>query len=217
VTRFLFDGGIGVHRTRILILVFGLFVGLLIPGYCWAFSDNSTLEVFSGQFVIRQETFQANGVYVCRPLPLDEKIMDILRNNNIYSLNAYVKWVSKNIMYAEDENGDEWLSPEETLERRYGDCEDYAFLNQAVLQVFGYQSKVIAMEGIDNSHAICVFKYKEIYYWIDNSTLKKTTAKSLAGLRRHLFKVYGYRKVFSLNFKDKDRERTTNISGYSFQ
>jgi len=51
--------------------------------------------------------------------------------------------VHRLIHYTRDKEGeDHWQSPEETLERRRGDCEDMAFLLQDRLKQRGYDSVV---------------------------------------------------------------------------
>ncbi len=201
---------------KILVIV-AFLGGMTISSSCWASPDSYSLENLPRRFVIRQETFQNNGVYVCRPVPIDKKIMDLLSNNNIHSLNDYMKWVADNIDYFKDKNGDEWLSPEETLIRKQGDCEDYAFLNEAVLRVFGYKPEIIAMQGANGGHAICIFKDRDMYCWIDNSVLKKTKARSLSELQKHLFSVYGYKRVFSLSSHKKNSGKLSNLSDNFFQ
>jgi len=54
-----------------------------------------------------------------------------------------------------------WQSPKETLVLKTGDCEDFAFLAQALLNEIGISSSVISIqhmkEGKQKGHAICVF------------------------------------------------------------
>jgi hypothetical protein len=52
------------------------------------------------------------------------------------------------IRYADDEGGDYWQSPDETIARGTGDCEDQAFYLHHLLGIKGLESEVIF--GIEN-------------------------------------------------------------------
>lgn len=80
-----------------------------------------------------------------------------------------MKWLKRNIKYRSDldAHGQEsyWQTPEETMVLRAGDCEDYAFLAQAMLKQIGVDSTVISVvhgsKFFDNgAHALCVFPSK---------------------------------------------------------
>lgn len=159
---------------------------------------------FDRSLVIRQETYETNGIRIYRPVPLDERIMNIVVNNNIRSFEDYIHWLQENIKYARDEEGDYWLSPEETLRRKRADCEDYTFLNAAVLRVLGYQPKTLAMGGLGGNHAICVFEENGYYSWIDNAKLKRTQAQSMPEFAKYLFAEYGCAYLLQLNLETKD-------------
>lgn len=163
--------------------------------------ENTT---FIKDLVIRQQWYEANGICVSRPVPLDEKILDIIIVNNIISFEDYARWLQKNIRYKEDKAEDHWSTPEETLKNRCGDCEDYAFFNEAVLRVLGYQPKVLTMGGIGFHHAICVFEENGRYAWIDNAELKRTTAESMLEFAQYLFTKYGACYLLTLNLKARD-------------
>ena len=152
---------------------------------------------FIGDFVIRHEKYKTGKALVSRPVPTDMAVLDVLKGNNIRSIESYVQWLQGHIEYRVDEALDTWSFPEETLERKYGDCEDYAFLNAAVLRVLGYQPKVlaigmlrVAMGRFLGSHAICVFEKDGKYLWFDNGTLKKTKASSLDEFAKYIFAEY---------------------------
>lgn len=165
------------------------------------------------KLVIRQETYSANGISVCRPLPLDIEILDLINKNNIRSVEDYADWVKKNIRYEKDKGKDTWAAPQITLKRKYGDCEDYAFLNAAVLCVLGYQPKVLAMKGLTGCHAICVFQENGYYFWIDNTELKKTSTRTFADFGRYLHDEYGCNRLLVLK---QEVERQNSVSSSSF-
>ena len=159
---------------------------------------------FIKKLVVRQEMFRTNGICVSRPVPLDEKILDILTINNIVSFEDYSRWLKNNIQYKKDERGDQWSTPEETLKNRCADCEDYAFFNQAVLRLLGHQVQVLAMGGLGFRHALCAFEEYGRYYWIDNTELKRTEAESISELAQHFFNKYGACYLLSLNLETRD-------------
>ena len=75
------------------------------------------------------------------------------------------QWLQDNFKYkAEEFLQDYWQTPEETLELKTGDCEDFAFL---VLYILNQQTKpkeayfVLIDSGEVDSHAICVFKKED--------------------------------------------------------
>ena len=105
----------------------------------------SCVAVFTGDFVIRQETVRLGSVFVARPSEIDTQIAGFLGTHNIKTLDEYAMWLTKNIAYRADAAGDIWSSPKETLDRLYGDCEDYALLSAAVLRVLGYESKIMVL------------------------------------------------------------------------
>lgn len=62
----------------------------------------------------------------------------------------------------QNEDGDYWQTPEETLKDKGGMCADFAFYNEAVLTKMGYEAHAIAIygrqEGKKVGHAITVIK-----------------------------------------------------------
>lgn len=159
---------------------------------------------FGRNLVIRQEVYECNGVWVYRAVALDEKIQDIIIDNNIESLEDYLRWLQENIKYKKDKGGDYWSTPEETLQRSYGDCEDYAFLNAAVLKFLGYRPRVLAMGVFGSTHAICVYEENGYYLWIDNTELKKTQTQSILEFAKYLFTEDQCSFLLTLSLETKD-------------
>jgi len=156
-------------------------------------------EAFNGNFVIRQETVRLGSVLVCRPSEIDTRIAELIKSNNIHTLDGYAVWLRKNITYKADEFGDKWSTPENTLDRLYGDCEDYAFLNAAVLRVLGYSSKVMLLGTGERDHAICVFEKDGYYFWFDNSEFKRTGVSTMKRFGKHMFKKYACSRISELS------------------
>ena len=103
--------------------------------------------------------------------------------------------------YKKDGKGDVWSRPNETLGRRYGDCEDYAFLNASVLRILGYEPRVLALEqGIGRNHAICAFKRGGRYLWFDNAELKESRFSSMEEFSEYILAAYRCYYVSEVDF-----------------
>lgn len=185
-------------------ILIGCTISTLLLGNTSVLALEKENIAFIKELVVRQERFETNGICVSRPVPLDEKILDIIIVNNIVSFEDYARWLQKNIKYKEDEAADHWSTPEETLQNKCGDCEDYAFFNEAVLRVLGYQPQVLAMGGLGSRHAICVFEENGRYCWLDNTELKRTKAGSILEFAQYLFTKYGACYLLTLNLKARD-------------
>jgi len=162
---------------------------------------------FTGTFIVRQETASTAKTLVSQANPLDMRILNIISDENINSVEDYAQWLEKNFEYKSDEGPDIWASPEETLTRKYGDCEDFAFLNEAVLRIFGYRPKVLAMAGGIKTvnHAICAFEKDGYYLWFDNNKLKQTPASSVEEFGSHVVPRHGYAYMFEIK-KEGDKQ-----------
>ena len=150
-------------------------------------------------FVIRQESFETQGVLVSRPNPSDAQIFDLITVNNIHSLEDYSQWLKRNIKYRPDGPQDTWATPIELLHKRSGDCEDYTFLNVAVLKVLGYHPHFLALGRPGNFHAICLFKENDYYVWFDNTELKRTKTKTMMEFAQLIVQNYNYSSLHELD------------------
>src|SRR6185503_5961618 len=61
-------------------------------------------------------------------------IASFLKNNGIETLDEYIVWLQQNVSYISDINKADWADPVLTLNRRGGDCEDIAFLNEEIVR-----------------------------------------------------------------------------------
>ena len=179
-------------------------------------------NIHSGDFIISQETFKIGDVLVSRPAQIDIIILDTLKANEIRSPDDYVKWLRENIRYERDKGGDIWALPEETLERKYGDCEDFAFLNAVVLHVLGYHPKVLSVDcarilmgRLIPNHAICIFEKDGRYLYFDNEKLKLTDASSMEEFAKCIFTNYNCSSISELTFKNKKWETLFTKSSYA--
>ncbi|MBL7073235.1 MAG: hypothetical protein ISS33_05590 [Candidatus Omnitrophica bacterium] len=158
----------------------------------------------AGNFVIRQETVRLGSVLVSRPSEIDTHIAGFLSKHNIKTLDEYALWLAKNARYEADVQGDAWASPKETLNRLYGDCEDYAFLNAAVLRVMGYNPKVMVLgSSEEEDHAICAFEKDGNYLWFNNGELERTDAVTMRKFGKHIFKKYACSRILEIDPETK--------------
>ena len=155
-------------------------------------------------FHIGQKTSHQNGVWVSRPQPLHQEIVDIVINNNIKSLEDYARWLKNTVHYQYDGKTDNWATPQKTLAKKTGDCEDYAFLNAEVIQVLGYQPHFLALvRNGKRAHAICTFQHNGQFLWFDNAQLRKTTVTSLEQFAKNISTQYGYSALLEFDLKAK--------------
>ncbi|MFH1479103.1 MAG: transglutaminase-like domain-containing protein [Candidatus Omnitrophota bacterium] len=152
---------------------------------------------FDGFFFLRRKAFTNEAV------GLDKKIFDIFSKEDISSLDKYAEWLDKNFEYKKDASGDIWTYPEEMLSRDFGDCEDFAFLNQAVLRLFGYEGKIEIVRQRYLSHAICVFEKDGEIMWFDNKALKKANLTSQRDLNQYLARSYGWKYLYDIESHPK--------------
>lgn len=85
----------------------------------------------------------------------------------VSSIDEAMKWCSDNIEYKNDKEvwnqSDYWQTPQETYDKRTGDCEDYCILFMQLVYELGYESELkIILKTNDNYHAIV--KVENIYY-----------------------------------------------------
>jgi len=71
---------------------------------------------------------------------------------------------------------DYWQTPEETLNRGKGDCEDYSILAQDILVRMNIEAMFIIYTGFNRNnkkgcHAVCVFPYNGKYAMFSNNHL----------------------------------------------
>lgn len=107
-----------------------------------------------------QETLRIPGTFLDEqkgdPAFTEEDYLNLLARTltTPEKLHAYVK---TRLQYVQEERGqDHWQSPEETVRKGGGDCEDFAFLGQEILRRQGKIAHVISPPG----HAVCVWMEK---------------------------------------------------------
>jgi predicted transglutaminase-like cysteine proteinase len=185
-----------------------LFILLIFLSNCFpALADVMSKEgtIFTGHIIIRQQRHKVGSIFIAQPVPVDLKILNIINTEDIKSFQDYTQWLQKNIQYKKDTKDDEWSLPEQTLARGYGDCEDFAFLNAAFLQLLGYKPKVLAMVGgiKNDGHAICVFNKDGYYFWFDNTRLKKLRASSMQEFAHRILNKYAHLSLYEIGLTAK--------------
>jgi len=174
----------------------GLIAALLWP--MQACGDEGLLE-----YPLRQEIVREKGVLVSRPNPFDTQINFIIETNRIRNIDDYCRWLKRNILFRRDKFGDHWADPSETLKKRQGDCEDFAFLNRKVLADLGLKPRFWALVKEEGAHAICVFEKDGYYMWFDNADLRRKKAGSLASFARWLTQTYDVTQLEELDPQSK--------------
>lgn len=178
----------------------GILVIALLSLSVHALASDDLNTVYCSQRPIAQQKATVNGVLVSGPSRIDERIWYLLYFNRIETVEDYVSWLRKNVAYVRDEGRDVWSTPQDTLTRRSGDCDDFTFLNAAVLRMMGFEPKTLGIRQAFRYHAVCAFEKGGHIYWIDNDKLRKTPARSLKGFAGFLFKKYNCSCVTSLDF-----------------
>lgn len=85
--------------------------------------------------------------------------------------------------YISDGNTDYWQTPEETIARRGGDCEDFAILINDWLDACGYQSNIYLISTNLWHHAVTIFKDEYgNYHAFSNYQLLPYTTESVNDL-----------------------------------
>ncbi|MBP9854621.1 MAG: hypothetical protein KBD53_07130 [Candidatus Omnitrophica bacterium] len=125
------------------------------------------------------------------PQEIDKVFLALfLKKHNIESLDQYIVWLQKNVHYQPDGNSDQWSNPIQTILRRNGDCEDLAFLNYAVLNAFGIDSKVLGIKKDSAHHLFTVFQYKQRMFVFDNTDCIQTKAQTFEDITVFLYDKY---------------------------
>jgi len=90
-------------------------------------------------------------------------------------------WLKNNFTY-QSEEVDYWNTPEETVNAKAGDCDDYAILSEFILKDLGYDAWFIVMVNRtpdQSSHAITIIREKDMTYsFISNTNYRRTNSAS---------------------------------------
>jgi len=207
--------GLSRAKNRFMLLVL---VMILLSQSSSAFAGYIYLESIdqedSGGVSIFIKEITSNKVKVDDVFSKNLKVSDFLKRESINSLKDYALWLSENIKYSSDGIVDSWAVAEETISKRQGDCEDFAFLNKAALEVLGYKPQIIIMKnkGSEGKHAICIFKNAGRYFYFNNAILKKTSTTSVKQFVEYM-KAMHATELFSMIDKDDVSRKLINLEG----
>ncbi|MBL7068467.1 MAG: transglutaminase-like cysteine peptidase [Candidatus Omnitrophica bacterium] len=210
---------------KILILISVLVMPFYLAGNASAASDSREKREIGYSRHINIDTGQTKwrvaATEIKRSALSKQRVLEVLAKENIKRIEEYAEWLVKNVAYRRDKKSDTWSLPEETLARRYGDCEDLAFLNREVLGALGYQPQVVAFrkKNWEKWHAICVFEKEGRYLYFDNRRLKDTPAASMEQFAKEIgaegnivaFGSFGITEVLQKTINLKDIARGTKF------
>ncbi len=152
--------------------------------------------------------------------------IDNLKYESLKSPKEISGWLRSNVVYRVDEEvygkKDYWQTPKETIILGSGDCEDFAFLAQALLKEIGIDSSVIAIQyskGFEKKgHAICVFPKKGPYIYFSAHRLYKTEKREISDLIKSLYPEWINIDEFNLSgpsSRNFTRQRSWRIQDFS--
>jgi predicted transglutaminase-like cysteine proteinase len=92
-------------------------------------------------------------------------------------------WVNWHVRYQEDRNNDTWGDALSTLERGFGDCEDFAITKMTLLSELGVSADdmflVLLRDRQRASHAVLAVRDRGAFYILDNRTDKLQLAQNI--------------------------------------
>lgn len=153
--------------------------------------------------MLMQERSHADGVLVSGPRAQDLRIHDFLLVNGITSVGDYLSWLEESLVYRKDAPRDVWSAPEVVLRRGFGDCDDYAFLTAAVLDVMGLETRVICVDRGRSQHALCVFEDGGVFGWVDQTKLNRTDEVGWRKFARRLLGEYSAKRLLLMSRNPK--------------
>jgi len=146
---------------------------------------------------------EQNATEIPAKIAREINFLALLAAHNIFSLDDYITWLENSAVYKEDADRDIWSSPEVTLLRGYGDCEDLSFLSAKVIGYFGYPSKVLAHEQDGNAHVITIFEKNGAINVFDNTRHYITSVKNLKQIAQFLYVQHKSQFLLELTFEPK--------------
>lgn len=145
----------------------------LWPGPGWAVTPSQGVSLPAGPSSLEQR-----------------ELARFLQAQNIRTITQYIQWFENHMSYQADGKQDAWARPLDTLVRQKGDCEDLAFLNKAMLQLFGIEGRVLGTRKDNNHHVFLVFEHNNRIYIFDNTRCILTKARSVEDIASFLYRKY---------------------------
>ena len=137
---------------------------------------------------------------------IDRVVKTIVKNRDSNDTKVYKieKWVRDNIAYHSDNKqfnmNERWTMPMETLQRRKGDCEDYAILAQYVL---GRGNILCVRSKTGRRHAVLIFWNNKKLYMLSTHNLKYLGKKRIS-----------YYRLAEMVFSDYTKWSIVDAEGY---
>ena len=129
-------------------------------------------------------------------------VKTLLEENHIKTFEDYWGWVNVHLRYQPDAT-DQWKDPSQTMLSGYGDCEDLAFLHEAVLKTLGYEAKVLSIGKGNKAHVFTLFGKGGRLYLFDNLKLHAFQTSSADQAVRGLMFKFHASFLLQLNYEQK--------------
>ncbi|HTL47462.1 MAG TPA: transglutaminase-like domain-containing protein [Verrucomicrobiae bacterium] len=101
------------------------------------------------------------------------------------------KYMWRNFRYENDQSNfgkaEYWQSPEEFMENKAGDCEDFALFASEILKQQGKKTFLLNIYGSGFAHTICVFVENGKYNAMDGTDVKRINANDLPSLMNEIY------------------------------
>jgi hypothetical protein len=101
------------------------------------------------------------------------------------------KYMWRNFRFENDQSHfgkeEHWQTPEEFMENRAGDCEDFALFASELLKQQGKKAFLLNIYGAKYAHTICVFEENGKYHAMDGTDLKRIGADDLPSLMSEIY------------------------------
>ncbi|MFA6601088.1 MAG: transglutaminase-like domain-containing protein [Candidatus Omnitrophota bacterium] len=102
---------------------------------------------------------------------------------DLKSPEAVAQYLWRNFAFEKDQRQfgveDLWQSPDQFLETRKGDCEDFSLFAYEILKMNGIKAFVFNVYGNGFGHSVCVFMENGRYNLIDGGTVTRLDAADL--------------------------------------
>lgn len=128
-----------------------------------------------------------SGALADHPGPWNEFLETVSTQSGLDLLATVNLWVNWRVSYRDDLRGDEWANAGMTLERGFGDCEDFALTKLALLSASGRRSDemylVLLRDRVGLDHAVLAVREAGRLYVLDNRTDKIQPAEAIDDYR----------------------------------
>ena len=122
---------------------------------------------------------------------LDSNLSLSILAQQLQTPDQIARYMWRNFAFEEDQRNfgteDHMQSPEEFLQTRKGDCEDFARFAYELLKMNGVDAFIMNIYGGQYAHSICVFKENGNYQAIDGTNVRRYNAKHLNDLSSQIY------------------------------